>query len=134
MTNEITLPELPDPDYQVFGLPACNGDVYNADSMRAYALAAVEEDRKSYAAITMHSIDDATAEKWHQQIMSTNCVLSPIDTNHVVIPAGHKLVPIQPTKEMIEAARDHYEGAGYYLPYSLYQSMINAAPEYKPED
>lgn len=38
-----------------------------------------------------------------------------------------KLVPAEPTPEMVEAARAHHEGEAY-LPYSLYTAMIAAAP------
>lgn len=41
---------------------------------------------------------------------------------------GWKLVPVEPTKKMIVAARNHHEGEAY-LPYSIYTSMLAAAPE-----
>lgn len=42
----------------------------------------------------------------------------------------HKLVPIIATSEMVHTCRLHHEG-DEYLPYSLYASMIEAAPEYQ---
>lgn len=39
---------------------------------------------------------------------------------------GYKLVPVEPTKEMIQAARKEHEGAPI-LPYSFYKAMIDAA-------
>jgi len=44
--------------------------------------------------------------------------------------ATHKIVPIEPTYAQITSANDHHEG-GYYLPVSLYKSMIAAAPEHQ---
>lgn len=44
------------------------------------------------------------------------------------IPAGYKLVPIEPTLEMLKAGAPHTEGNSS-LPYSLYRAMIEAAPE-----
>jgi len=44
-----------------------------------------------------------------------------------------KIVPIEPTEAQIKSANDHHEG-GYYLPVSLYKSMIAAAPEYKESE
>jgi hypothetical protein len=44
-----------------------------------------------------------------------------------------KLVPIIPTSEMVHACRLHHEGENY-LPYSLYASMIESAPEYKESE
>ena len=43
------------------------------------------------------------------------------------IPEGWMLVPNIPTPEMIRAARNDHEG-NYFLPVSLYQSMLAAAP------
>ena len=45
-------------------------------------------------------------------------------------PPGWRLVPIEPTPKMVEAAREHHEGEAY-LPFSLYKAMIAAAPEVK---
>lgn len=39
---------------------------------------------------------------------------------------GYKLVPVEPTQEMIQAARKEHEGAPI-LPYSFYKAMIDAA-------
>jgi len=47
--------------------------------------------------------------------------------------ATHKIVPIEPTDAQITSANDYHEG-GYYLPVSLYKSMIAAAPEYKESE
>lgn len=44
----------------------------------------------------------------------------------------YKLVPAEPTPEMVEAARDQHEGEPY-LPVSLYKAMINAAPAVQGE-
>ena len=44
----------------------------------------------------------------------------------------YKLVPVEPTTEMIMAARKHHEGDAY-LPNSLYASMLAAAPEVQAE-
>ena len=41
---------------------------------------------------------------------------------------GWQLVPITPTPEMVMACRDEHDGANY-LPYSLYASMLAAAPK-----
>jgi len=49
------------------------------------------------------------------------------------IPPGYTLVPIEPTEEMIDAARNDHEGAPY-LPVSLWRSMLAAAPKYNDGD
>lgn len=41
----------------------------------------------------------------------------------------HAIVPIVPTNEMISAARKDHEGE-WYLPSSLYDSMLAAAPDF----
>lgn len=43
-----------------------------------------------------------------------------------------KLVPLEPTEAMIDAARDHHEGEPY-LPVSLYKAMLAAAPAVQGE-
>lgn len=47
--------------------------------------------------------------------------------NSPVIPDGWKLVPVEPTAEMAQAARDCHEGESF-LPYSIYRAMLAAAP------
>lgn len=42
-------------------------------------------------------------------------------------PDGWKLVPIELTAEMAQAARDAHEGEAY-LPYSIYRAMLSVAP------
>ena len=44
----------------------------------------------------------------------------------------NKLVPLEPTEAMIEAARDQHEGEPY-LPASLYKAMLAAAPAVQGE-
>lgn len=46
--------------------------------------------------------------------------------NSPVIPEGWMMVPIEPTAEMAQAARDCYEGESF-LPYSIYRAMLAAA-------
>lgn len=41
---------------------------------------------------------------------------------------GLVMVPMEPTPEMVVSAQLDHEGE-YYLPYSLYASMISAAPD-----
>lgn len=53
-----------------------------------------------------------------------------IRTALLTAPPGRKLVPVEPTPEMVGAAREHHE-AEAYLPFSLYKAMIAAAPEKK---
>ncbi|HDL7425684.1 TPA: hypothetical protein PXN54_004492 [Yersinia enterocolitica] len=48
--------------------------------------------------------------------------------NYPEIPEGWKLVPIELTAEMAQAAGDAHEGESY-LPYSIYRAMLAAAPE-----
>ncbi|WP_145525871.1 hypothetical protein [Yersinia rohdei] len=48
--------------------------------------------------------------------------------NSLVVPEGWKLVPIELTAEMAQAAREAHEGESY-LPYSIYRAMLAAAPE-----
>lgn len=43
-------------------------------------------------------------------------------------PKKWKLVPIELTAEMAQAAREAHEGESY-LPYSIYRAMLAAAPE-----
>ena len=43
------------------------------------------------------------------------------------VPAGWKLMPVEPTREMIFAAQQYHEGEAY-LPFSLYKAMLAAAP------
>jgi predicted peroxiredoxin len=52
--------------------------------------------------------------------------------NSPVIPDGWKLVPIEPTAEMAQAARDCHEGESF-LPYSIYRAMLAAAPAQESE-
>ena len=52
---------------------------------------------------------------------------SELSTNSPVIPDGWKLVPIEPTAEMAQAARDCHESESF-LPYSIYRAMLAAAP------
>ena len=49
----------------------------------------------------------------------------------ITVPEGWQVVPVEPTREMIEAARQHHEGEAY-LPFSLYKAMLAVAP--KPGD
>lgn len=44
----------------------------------------------------------------------------------------YKLVPLEPTPEMVEAAREHHEGEAY-LPVSVYKAMLAAAPAVQGE-
>ncbi|HHH0143639.1 TPA: hypothetical protein ACPZB9_004345 [Yersinia enterocolitica] len=48
--------------------------------------------------------------------------------NSQEIPEGWKLVPIELTAEMAQAAGEAHEGESY-LPYSIYRAMLSAAPE-----
>ena len=48
------------------------------------------------------------------------------------VPDGWKLVPIEPTAEMAQAARDCHEGESF-LPYSIYRAMLAAAPAQESE-
>ncbi|HFD0468249.1 TPA: hypothetical protein ACF01X_001534 [Yersinia enterocolitica] len=48
--------------------------------------------------------------------------------NSPEIPEGWKLVPIELTAEMAQAAGEAHEGESY-LPYSIYRAMLAAAPE-----
>ncbi|CNE39280.1 hypothetical protein [Yersinia intermedia] len=48
--------------------------------------------------------------------------------NSPEIPDGWKLVPIELTAEMAQAAGEAHEGESY-LPYSIYRAMLAAAPE-----
>ncbi|HDL7468066.1 TPA: hypothetical protein PXO03_004105 [Yersinia enterocolitica] len=48
--------------------------------------------------------------------------------NSPEIPEGWKLVPIELTAEMAQAAGEAHEGESY-LPYSIYRVMLAAAPE-----
>ncbi|ENH6196757.1 TPA: hypothetical protein ACVHP3_004282 [Yersinia enterocolitica] len=48
--------------------------------------------------------------------------------NSPEIPEGWKLVPIELTAEMAQAAKEAHEGESY-LPYSIYRAMLAAAPE-----
>lgn len=47
--------------------------------------------------------------------------------NSPVIPDSWKLVPVEPTAEMAQAARDCHEGESF-LPYSIYRAMLAVAP------
>lgn len=46
--------------------------------------------------------------------------------------SDYKLVPVEPTPEMVEAAREHHEGEAY-LPVRLYKAMLAAAPAVQGE-
>ena len=48
------------------------------------------------------------------------------------LPDGWKLVPLEPTAEMAQAARDCHEGESF-LPYSIYRAMLAAAPAQESE-
>ncbi|HDL8567122.1 TPA: hypothetical protein PXS11_001023 [Yersinia enterocolitica] len=48
--------------------------------------------------------------------------------NSPEIPEGWKLVPIELTAEMAQAASEAHEGESY-LPYTIYRAMLAAAPE-----
>ncbi|HHH0240797.1 TPA: hypothetical protein ACPZJO_003321 [Yersinia enterocolitica] len=59
----------------------------------------------------------------HRRIVYTTPQL-----NSPEIPEGWKLVPIELTAEMAQAAGEAHEGESY-LPYSIYRAMLSAAPE-----
>ncbi|EOI6410743.1 hypothetical protein ACMVCI_004125 [Yersinia enterocolitica] len=59
----------------------------------------------------------------HRRIVYTTPQL-----NSPEIPEGWKLVPIELTAEMAQAAGEAHEGESY-LPYSIYRAMLAAAPE-----
>jgi hypothetical protein len=46
-----------------------------------------------------------------------------------VIPEGRKLVPIEPTAEMLKAAYVDYESDKYTGPSSMYKAMLSATPD-----
>ena len=81
-------------------------------------------------------------DKMARELLATECNMRPrftvtrrtaeraIRTALLTAPAGWKLVPVEPTPKMVEAAREHHEGEAY-LPFSLYKAMIAAAPEVK---
>jgi len=52
---------------------------------------------------------------------------APVQTGAVGSVPGWKLVPVEPTDEMVKAARSAHEGAPY-LPMTLYASMLAASP------
>ena len=53
-----------------------------------------------------------------------------------IIPEGWKLVPIEPTYEMLEAGEDTliptYTDTPVSVPFDVYRAMLAAAPEAKP--
>lgn len=66
-------------------------------------------------------------EEWHSEQLEA-AIRAYLDARGLV------MVPREPTPEMVVAARLDHEGEAY-LPYSLYASMLAAAPNpFKDED
>lgn len=60
---------------------------------------------------------------WDSQLSNLSDYL-----DSITVLEGWQMVPVEPTREMIEAARQHHEGEAY-LPFSLYKAMLAAAPK-----
>ncbi|HEI6974357.1 TPA: hypothetical protein SK287_002486 [Yersinia enterocolitica] len=76
-----------------------------------------------------------TQEKRKADFVKENCPELPVtelyttpQLNSPEIPEGWRLVPIELTAEMAQAAGEAHEGESY-LPYSIYRAMLAAAPE-----
>lgn len=89
----------------------------------------------TYMMATERGIKTSNREQWikgYNAAINDGMLLSPAQpvnepSNSPVIPDGWKLVPIEPTAEMAQAARDCHEGESF-LPYSIYRAMLAAAP------
>ena len=77
--------------------------------------------------------DSPTQPVIHKAYNATRRAALDQPQNHVtdagnMAPTGWKLVPVEPTHDMVYAAREHHEGEPY-LPHSLYSAMLAAAPQ-----
>lgn len=68
----------------------------------------------------------AAAQQNEPQNIPENIPAQPVSGPYK-FPQCWKLVPIEPTAEMAQAARDCHEGESF-LPYSIYRAMLAAAP------
>ena len=78
--------------------------------------------------------DILTQEKRKADFVMEHCPELPVTKLYttpppspLVVPEGWKLVPIELTAEMAQAAREAHEGESY-LPYTIYRAMLAAAP------
>lgn len=60
--------------------------------------------------------------------MSQYAKLDALILERIAGPEGWQMVPVEPTREMIDAARQHHEGEAYLL-FSLYKATLAAAPK-----
>ncbi|MGX9249676.1 hypothetical protein ACWXWI_01930 [Pantoea ananatis] len=78
-------------------------------------------------------ISDSQVEKIAEAFLELeqrlNATAQPV-SDGCKVPEGWKLVPVEPSWEMISAAIKHHEGDAF-LPVSLYKTMLKAAPEGK---
>lgn len=88
-----------------------------------------EEQRKALIERLNHIAEKL---KWHnaayaQDVLQAVDALSAPPVAALRLPDGWKLVPVEPSWEMVSAAIKSHEGDAF-LPVSLYKSMLAAAP------
>ncbi|EOX9200928.1 hypothetical protein ACPX3P_000644 [Yersinia enterocolitica] len=72
--------------------------------------------------------DHETGSHYLPLVVSLSAYNTTPQLNSPEIPDSWKLVPIELTAEMAQAAGEAHEGESY-LPYSIYRAMLAAAPE-----
>ncbi len=99
-------------------------------SLARIALAAKSAEPVGYAHKNAIKFDLHDTCRLHEQAGDENFIAlyTTPQLNSPEIPEGWKLVPIELTAEMAQAAGEAHEGESY-LPYSIYRAMLAAAPE-----
>lgn len=111
--------------------------IYGGDisEIRALARIALSAKQAKLVAEVVSKFGDPEAFGEREIKVLANLRKIPYDTklyatppaNSLVAPEGWKLVPIELTAEMAQAASEAHEGESY-LPYTIYRAMLAAAP------
>jgi hypothetical protein len=84
--------------------------------------------RKGFTQIRQHSTSADSGKAVKGTILSSDLELAnQYMKSRVVVPDGWKLVPIKPTRDMIDAAHDH-ECIDFYEAGITWEAMIAASP------
>ena len=134
--HELKIPPAIEPDYEVIKgiLPTANPDEYACCIAADMWNACRAEMLKAQPVSNPYKLKDAVADIRNSGVeIDADKIKAERDAiNSPVIPDGWKLVPIEPTAEMAQAARDCHEGESF-LPYSIYRAMLAAAPAQESE-
>ncbi|HIE1469048.1 TPA: hypothetical protein ACXJS2_001727 [Serratia marcescens] len=118
------------PLYTAPPAPAVPVEIRNA--YRAEGLAEVLKDAREYAPLTAEQWG-TLVKNWHQTFIGLSgdanacraAMLAQPVSSGCMLPDGWKLVPVEPTEEMLRAA---YREAAVYSP-TAYRAMLAAAPD-----